>query len=217
MAVIILFFKLGVAQQLTLDNLKQNQTALKEYSETHFGRCIAVYFFSYVLMAALSLPGATVLTLAGGAFFGLLWGTLIVSFASTIGATGSFLFSRFLLRDSVQARFSDKLQKINEGVRNEGAFYLFTLRLVPAFPFFLVNLLMGLTPMKVGTYFIVSQIGMLPGTLAYINAGTELAQIESFKQVLSPSLLLSFVFLGLLPIVAKKIVNTLRSRKQTHA
>jgi uncharacterized membrane protein YdjX (TVP38/TMEM64 family) len=156
---------------------------------------------------ALSLPGAALLTLAGGAVFGLLWGVVIVSFASSIGATLAFLISRFLLRDWVQQRFGQRLQAIDEGVKREGAFYLFTLRLVPVFPFFLVNLLSGLTGMKARTFYWVSQLGMLAGTVVYVNAGTQLAKIDSLSGILSPGLLGSFALLGVFPLLARKIVD----------
>ncbi len=164
-------------------------------------------------MTGLSLPGAALMTLVAGAVFGLLWGTVIVSFASSLGATLAFLASRFLLRDAIQGRFGDKLRAINAGVEKEGAFYLFTLRLVPAFPFFVINLVMGLTPMKTRTFYWVSQVGMLAGTLVYVNAGTQLARLESVKGILSPGLLASFAALGLFPLVAKKIVDTVRARR----
>ena len=167
----------------------------------------------YVIVTALSFPGAALLTLAGGAVFGLLWGTVIVSFASTIGATLAFLMSRFLLRDWVAGRFGQRLAAIDEGVRREGGFYLFTLRLVPAFPFFLVNLLLGLTAMKTRTYFWVSQIGMLAGTVVYVNAGTQLAKLDSLSGILSPSLLGSFVLLGIFPLIARKLVEIVRMNK----
>src|SRR6185436_11830167 len=148
-----------------------------------------------------------------GAIFGLLWGVVIVSFASSIGATLAFLASRFLLRDWVQGKFGDKLKAINEGVEKEGAFYLFALRLVPAFPFFVINLVMGLTPMRTRTFYWVSQLGMLAGTLVYVNAGTQLARITSVKGILSPGLLLSFVLLGIFPLLAKAVVGWFRARK----
>jgi pyruvate/2-oxoglutarate dehydrogenase complex dihydrolipoamide dehydrogenase (E3) component/uncharacterized membrane protein YdjX (TVP38/TMEM64 family) len=166
-----------------------------------------------VAVTGLSLPGAALMTLVAGAVFGLLWGTVIVSFASSLGATLAFLASRFLLRDAIQGRFGDKLRAINAGVEKEGAFYLFTLRLVPAFPFFVINLVMGLTPMKTRTFYWVSQVGMLAGTLVYVNAGTQLARLESVKGILSPGLLASFAALGLFPLVAKKIVDTVRARR----
>ena len=164
-------------------------------------------------MTGLSLPGAAILTLAGGAIFGLVWGVVIVSFASSIGATLAFLVSRFLLRDWVQAKFGDRLKPINDGIAKEGAFYLFALRLVPAFPFFVVNLAMGLTPIRTATYYWVSQVGMFAGTVVYVYAGTQLAQLTSLKGILSPGLLGAFVLLGLFPFVAKRVVTGLKARK----
>ena len=161
----------------------------------------------------MSLPGATILTLLGGALFGLIKGGLLVSFASTIGATLAFLASRYLLKDSIQSKFGDKLKVINEGVKKEGGFYLFTMRLIPAFPFFLVNLVMGLTPIKTLTFFLVSQVGMLPGTLVYVNAGTQLAQLESLSGILSPKLIASFALLGVFPLVAKKAMGFFTNKK----
>jgi len=168
----------------------------------------AAFFGVYVLVTALSLPGAAIMTLVAGALFGLLWGVVIVSFASTIGATAAFLVSRFLLRDWVQGKFGDKLKTINEGVEREGAFYLFALRLVPAFPFFLINLVMGLTKMPARTYFWVSQLGMFAGTVVYVYAGTQLGQFK-----ISAGLIGAFVLLGIFPLVAKKTLDALKARK----
>jgi uncharacterized membrane protein YdjX (TVP38/TMEM64 family) len=167
----------------------------------------------YILSAALSLPGAAVLTIAAGAFFGLLTGVVIVSFASTIGATLACIVSRFLLRDWVQEKFGDRITKVNEGIEKEGAFYLFTLRLIPIFPFWLINLAMGVTKMRLITYFWVSQIGMLAGTIVYVNAGKELAKIDSLKGILSPGLIVSFVLLGIFPIAVKKMIAFYKSKK----
>ncbi|MDT0634385.1 FAD-dependent oxidoreductase [Spectribacter hydrogenooxidans] len=173
----------------------------------------AGFFAVYVLVAALSIPGAAVMTLATGAVFGLGWGLLIVSFASSVGATLAFLTARFLLRDGVQRRFGRRLAAINRGVEKDGAFYLFALRLVPAFPFFVINLAMGLTPIRMATFYFVSQIGMLPGTVVYVNAGTQLGQVESLGGILSPGLIGSFVLLGLFPLVARKGLEWFRSRQ----
>jgi pyruvate/2-oxoglutarate dehydrogenase complex dihydrolipoamide dehydrogenase (E3) component/uncharacterized membrane protein YdjX (TVP38/TMEM64 family) len=174
----------------------------------------AGFFAVYVAATALSLPGAaTLLTLAGGAAFGLLWGTVLVSFASSLGATLAFLASRFVLRDWVQARFGSYLRGINEGVAKEGAFYLFTLRLIPAVPFFAINLAMGLTPLRAWTFYWVSQLGMLAGTLVYVNAGTQLGALESPAGILSPGLIGAFLLLGLFPLVAKRLVGFLKARK----
>jgi len=160
------------------------------------------------------VPGAAILTLAGGAIFGLLWGTVLVSFASSLGATLAFLTSRFLLRDAIQRRFGDRLKTINEGVAKDGAFYLFTLRVVPLFPFFVVNLLMGLTPISLATFYLVSQAGMLPATIVYVLAGTQIAQITSLRGILSPGLVGAFVLLGLFPLIAKKTMAYLKGRRR---
>ncbi|OUS14185.1 pyridine nucleotide-disulfide oxidoreductase [Gammaproteobacteria bacterium 53_120_T64] len=207
------FFAFDLQHLLTLDGLKmgldQAQTRLASDPLLVAG----VFFIVYVIVTGLSLPGAAVMSLGGGALFGLLWGTLIVSFASSIGATLAFLASRFVLHDAVQNRFAERLSTINAGIEKNGAFYLFTLRLVPIFPFFLINLLMGLTPIRSATFYLVSQIGMFPATLVFINAGTQLAHIESLGDVLSPALLASFALLGIFPLVAKKIVALIQSRR----
>ena len=174
---------------------------------------IGVFFAIYVAVTALSLPGAAILTLAAGALFGLAQGLIIVSFASSVGATLAFLVSRFILRDTVRNKFKEKLKKIDEGVEKQGAFYLFTLRLVPVFPFFLINLLMGLTSLKTWTFYWVSQIGMLAGTAVYVNAGTQLAQIDSLSGIVSPGLIFSFVLLGIFPWIAKAIVAVVNRRR----
>ena len=210
-AFIAAFFYFDLGQYLTLDTLKAQQSAIENYRTTNPVLAVAVYALVYVAITGLSLPGAAILTLAGGAIFGLLWGTLIVSFASTIGATLAFLAARFLFRDGVKAKFGDRLQAIDEGVAREGGFYLFTLRLVPVFPFFMINLLMGLSKMKIGTFYIVSQIGMLAGTAVYVNAGTQLGKINSLADILSTALIGSFILLGLFPLLAKKIITTFRS------
>lgn len=207
------FFAFDLEQYLNLQTLKAQQTAIQEFHANSPLLSIAIYFSIYVLTTALSLPGATLLTLAGGAVFGLLWGTLIISFASTIGATLAFLMSRFLLRDWVEKRFGQRLAAIDAGVRREGAFYLFTLRLVPVFPFFLINLLLGLTGMKASTFYWVSQIGMLAGTVVYVNAGTQLGKLDSLAGILSPGLLGSFVLLGIFPLIARRMVEAVRRNK----
>ncbi|WP_126444893.1 FAD-dependent oxidoreductase [Sulfuricystis multivorans] len=212
-ALIALFFGLDLDRYFDLMWLKSQQASLAAWRDAHplFGA--AVFFALYVLVTALSLPGAVWMTLAGGAIFGLWWGALLVSFASSLGATLAFLAARFLLRDWVASRFGQRLAAIDAGIRREGAFYLFTLRLVPAFPFFLVNLLLGLTAMKTRTFYWVSQLGMLPGTVVYVNAGTQLAKIDSLSGLVSPGLLLSFALLGVFPLMAKKIVEVVRVNK----
>ncbi|WP_321415959.1 FAD-dependent oxidoreductase [uncultured Desulfobacter sp.] len=210
---VILFFSLDLHQQLTFEALKSQQAAMAKVYAQNTALTIFIYMAVYVVVTALSLPGAVVMSLAGGAVFGLWAGTIIVSFASTIGATLAFLTSRFLLRDYIQNRFSDRLKKINEGIETDGPFYLFTLRLVPVFPFFVINLVMGLTPIKTGIFYMVSQVGMLPGTLAYINAGTQLSRVESASGILSLPLLASFVVLGIFPWIAKAFTGFLKNRR----
>ncbi|MCB0365529.1 MAG: TVP38/TMEM64 family protein [Bdellovibrionales bacterium] len=207
------FFFFDLGQYLSFEYLKSQQAAFQNYYNQNPALTIAIYFVVYVLVTALSLPGATVMTLAGGMMFGVLVGTITVSFASTLGATLAFLVARFMLRDYVQAKFGEKIKAINQGVEREGAFYLFTLRLIPAFPFFVINLVMGLTPIRTLQYFVVSQIGMLPGTIVYVNAGTQLGKLDSLKGILSPSLLLSFALLGVFPLVVKKVMAQVQKRR----
>ena len=213
LAAIAAFFVFDLDAYLQLDYVKRQQAALTQLVEARPALSVAAYFAIYVLVTALSLPGAAVLTLVGGGLFGLAWGTLIVSFASTLGATLAFLISRYLFRDAVAHRFGKRMQAIDAGVARDGAFYLFTLRLVPVFPFFVINLVMGLTAIRAPTFALVSQIGMLPGTLVFVNAGTQLAQLASPSDVLSPGLIGSFVLLGLFPLLAKQIVGMLQSRR----
>jgi pyruvate/2-oxoglutarate dehydrogenase complex dihydrolipoamide dehydrogenase (E3) component/uncharacterized membrane protein YdjX (TVP38/TMEM64 family) len=207
------FFMLDLHQWLTLEGLKSGLDQFEQWRSQSPLLTAGGFFFLYVVVTALSLPGAAVMTLAAGALFGLWQGLLLVSFASSIGATLAFLVSRYLLRDSVQQRFGSRLAAINRGIERDGAFYLFTLRLVPAFPFFLINLLMGLTPIKAWTFYWVSQIGMLAGTFVYVNAGTQIAQLESLSGILSPDLLISFALLGLFPLLAKKIIGLIQRRR----
>ena len=207
------YFIFDLGRFFSLDYFKSQQAAIEAYRSENPGTAAGVFFAIYVAVTALSVPGAAVLTLIAGAVFGLWWGVLIVSFASSIGATLAFLVSRFLLRDWVQSRFGDRLKAINKGVEREGGFYLFTLRLVPAFPFFVINLVMGLTPIRATTFYWVSQIGMLAGTFVYVNAGTQLGQIESLGGILSPGLIGSFVLLGVFPLIAKRIVAVVKGRK----
>ena len=211
--VIVAFFAFDLGRYFSLAYLKSSQAQFAALYESQPALVIGVYLLVYVAATALSLPGATILTLAAGAVFGLLIGTVIVSFASSIGATLAFLAARFLLRDSVQSRFGARLAEIDKGVQKEGAFYLFTLRLVPLVPFFVINLLMGLTRMKVATFYWVSQLGMLAGTVVYVNAGTQLAKIDSLKGILSPALIGSFVLLGVFPLVAKWVLDAVKSRR----
>ncbi|WP_422126291.1 TVP38/TMEM64 family protein [Vibrio aestuarianus] len=199
----IILLAMNFGQYLTLENAKAQQVLLNEYIEQNFVIAAALYFSLYVLVTAFSIPGAAVVTLLGAALFGFWTSLLLVSFASTIGATLAFLSSRFLLREWVQDKFGSKLKAINQGVKSDGAFYLFSLRLIPVFPFFLINLLMGLTPLSTVRFYLVSQLGMLPGTAVYLNAGTQLSEIDSLSGIISPSVLLSFALLGLFPMIAK--------------
>ncbi len=207
------FFFFDIGRFFSLDYLKSEQAALNAIYEQQPFQVIAIFFFGYIAVTALSLPGAVILTLAAGAQFGLLTGAIIVSFASSIGATLAFLVSRYLLQDTIESRFGAKLKTFNRNIEKDGAFYLFTVRLVPVFPFFLVNLVMGLTPLKTGVFYIVSQVGMLAGTLVYVNAGTQLAKIDSLSGILSPGLIFSFALLGIFPLIAKKVIDMIKAKK----
>ena len=209
-AAIALFFNMGLDQYLTLGALKESQGKFAAMLAQSPVLVPFISFVLYVVVVALSLPGATIMGLAIGALFGLWYGTLLVSFASTIGATLAFLISRYLLRDYIQHRFGDKLEAINAGMEKDGALYLFMLRLMPIFPFFLINLLMGLTQIRTRTFYWVSQLGMLAGTLVYVNAGTQLARIESLSDIFSPQVLLSFTLLGVFPLIAKRAVQAIQ-------
>lgn len=205
---------LNLDQYLTLSYLKESLDKFKALYENHRLMVIAGYFILYVLTTSLSLPGASPLGIAGGALFGFWTATLVVSFASTIGATLACFVSRFLLRDWIQDKFGDKIAKVNEGIEKEGAFYLFTLRLIPLFPFWMINLVMGVKKMSLFKFYWVSQIGMLPGTMVFVNAGKELAKIESVKGIFSPSLIISFALIGIFPIAVKKLVAFYKKRKE---
>jgi len=207
------FFATGGHRFLTFENVKAQVAGVQSYYQAHRIETAAAYFLVYVLVTALSLPGALVMTLVGGAIFGLLWGTVIVSFASSIGATLAFLVSRLVLRDWVQQAFARYMQPINAGVEREGAFYLFTMRLIPQIPFFAINLVMGLTPIPPRTFYWVSQLGMLAGTVVYVNAGTQLAAIDSPSGILSPGLIGAFLLLGFFPLIAKKILDAIKARR----
>ncbi len=211
--VVALAFKFGLLEYLTLANLKAQQINLQVYYQAHPVITISAYMLIYIVTTALSLPGATILTLAGGGVFGLYLGTLIVSFASTIGASIAFLVARFGFRDLVQAKFGTKLKVLYAGVEREGALYLFSLRLVPIMPFFLINLLMGLTNIKLRTFYWVSQIGMLAGTIIYVNAGTQLAKIGSLENILTPKLILSLMLLAGFSWVTKFLLNLFKQGK----
>jgi len=210
---IAVFIYLDLASYLTLSYVKGSQEQFQEIYLRNELTVIAAYMLIYIIVTALSLPGAAVMTIAGGALFGLPLGIVAVSIASTVGATLACFFSRFILRDWVQERLGEKFKSINEGVEREGAYYLFTARLIPVFPFFIINLAMGLTKMPLLRFFWVSQLGMVPGTAVYVNAGRELGKIESLSGILSPSLILSFVILGLFPIIMKKLVTFIKKRE----
>ena len=212
-ALVAAFFVFDLGRFFSLDWFKAQKAAIDAFYRSHPWQAAAAFFVVYVAVTGLSLPGAALLSLAVGAIFGLLWGTVLVSFASSIGATLAFLAARFLFREAIRRRFGDKLRAIDAGVSKEGPFYLFTLRLVPLFPFVVINLAMALTSIRTATFYWVSQLGMLPGTIVYVNAGTQIAQIESVRGILSPELLLSFAALGVFPLIAKKAVDWLRARK----
>ena len=210
----VLFKVLGLGQYFTLSYIKASQGTFAAAYADHRLMVIATYMVIYILVTSLSLPGAAIMTLAGGALFGLFIGTIVVSFSSTIGATLACFVSRFVLRDWVQGRFGDKLKEVNEGMAREGNFYLFTLRLIPIFPFWLINLVMGLTKMPLRTFYWVSQVGMLAGTVVYVNAGKEIAKIDSLSGILSPGLIISFALLGFFPLVVKKMLHIYKIKKE---
>jgi len=203
----------GYQHLLTLDNVQQQQSSLDNYIANNGLLSSSLYFVIYVIATAISIPGALILTLLGGALFGFWWGLILVSFASTLGATLSFIFSRYLLRDWVQSKFSSNLKAINDGFKKDGDLYLLTLRLIPIFPFFVINLLMGLTKMPIKRYYLFSQLGMLPGTILYVNAGTQLSEIQSLQGILSPTVIGSLLLLGLFPLITKFIVTKIQQRK----
>ncbi|WP_323845010.1 TVP38/TMEM64 family protein [Microbulbifer magnicolonia] len=207
------FYLFDLHQWLTLEKLKAGRAQFQQWQAASPILVGLLFTIFYIVVTGLSLPGAAILSLAAGAIFGLLWGTVIVSFASSIGATLAFLVSRYLLQDWAQQRFGRRLGAIHAGIEREGAFYLFALRLVPVFPFFLINILMGLTRIKTWTFYWVSQLGMLAATLVYVNAGTQLGRVERLGDILSPQLLLSFVLLGLFPLLAKYFLNWLKRRR----
>ncbi len=207
------FFLFDLGQYLTLDYIKLQKEAFADFYASNKIMTLAIYMTLYIGVTALSLPGAAILTLAGGALFGVVTGVILISFASTIGATLAFLISRFVLRDTLENKYRDRIKKINDGIEKEGKFYLFALRLVPVFPFFLINILMGLTAMPVLAFFWVSQLGMLPGTIAFVYAGTQLSEIESIGDILSLGMITAFAVLGLLPIVTSKVLDALRAKR----
>jgi uncharacterized membrane protein YdjX (TVP38/TMEM64 family) len=212
---VALFYYFDLKQYLTLSYIKESQEYFQQLYTENKLLVISSYMAIYIAVTALSLPGAAIMTLAGGGLFGFTVGTIVISFASTIGATVACAVSRYLLRESIQGKFGDKLTAINKGIDEEGAFYLFTVRLIPVFPFFIINLLLGLTKMPIVTYFWVSQLGMLPGTMVFVNAGKELAKIDSLGGILSPGLIASFVILGLFPLTVKKIMGFYRKKRMS--
>jgi len=210
--IVVFFLAYDLDRYLTLSYIKESQAQLMRLYEQNPFMVIIAYMGLYVTVTALSLPGAVILTLVGGALLGLVTGTIVISIASTTGATLACFVSRFILRDWVEGKFGDKIASVNRGVEKEGPLYLFSVRLIPIFPFFVINLVMGLTRMPLRTFFWVSQLGMLPGTIVYVNAGKQLGQISSASGILSPSLILSFVILGVFPIAAKKIMKLVRRK-----
>ena len=204
------YFIFDLGQYLSLENFKASQADIVAAKDANPALYIAGFFLLYVAVTGLSIPGAAIMTLVAGALFGVVAGTIIVSFASTMGATLAFLSSRYVLRDWVQGKFGERLRAVDDGLEKDGTFYLFTLRLIPVFPFFVINLLMGLTRIKTGTFFWVSQIGMLPATIVFVNAGTQISRIDSTAGLLSPTLIASFVALALFPWAAKAIVAVVK-------
>ncbi|WP_099612332.1 TVP38/TMEM64 family protein [Vibrio fujianensis] len=213
---IVILLAVNLQQYLNLSSIKQLHTQLSLWIDEHFAIAALLYFVLYVLLTAFSVPGAAVFTLLGAALFGFWISLFLVSFASTLGATIAFLISRYLLKEWVYRRFSDKLITLNHGISQDGALYLFSLRLMPILPFFLINLLMGLTSITTWRYYWVSQLGMLPGTAVYINAGTQLSEIDQISGIISPSVLFSFVLLGLFPLLAKWLIKRLRYQRTKH-
>lgn len=201
----------------SLEYIQKKQAAFQEYYAENRALVLVSFFIGYVVVTALSLPGAAIMTLLAGALFGIWTGVLLVSFASSIGATCAFLVARFVLGESLQKKYGDKLAKINEGINQEGKFYLFTMRLIPAFPFFLINILMGLTMLPALSFYWVSQLGMLAGTVVFVFAGTQLAEIKSLGDILSPGLISAFIALGVFPLAAKKCIAFVRARKTASA
>jgi dihydrolipoamide dehydrogenase len=212
-ALVVAFFALDLGRFFTLEYLKSQQATIAAYYQARPLLTALIYFLVYVAVTALSLPGAAVMTLGAGVIFGLVAGTVLVSFASTIGATAAFLVSRFVLRESVQAKFADSLRTVNAGIERDGPFFLFAMRLVPAFPFFVINIVMGLTPIRTWSFAWVSQLGMLAGTIVYVNAGTQIARIDSLSDILSPALLGSFLLLAIFPFIARRALVWFKARK----
>jgi len=212
---IALYFGLGLSRYLTLANLQASRQGFQDLYREHPALVLSGYFALYVAVTGVSLPGATVLTLAAGALFGFVAGVILVSFASTIGATIACALARTLLRDFARRKFTSAWNKISDGLARDGAFYLFSLRLIPVFPFFVINFAMGLTDMPLGRFYLVSQLGMFPATLIYVNAGVELGKLTTLSGILSPTLLVSLILLGIFPLLAKKALEHYRARRKT--
>lgn len=213
LALIALFFAFNLGQYFRLEFFRSKQAAIEQFRRENPFAAGGIFFAAYIAITSVSVPGAAVMNLVGGAVFGVFWGTLLASFASSLGATAAFLSSRFLFRDALRRRFGERLSAIDAGLQREGAFYLFGLRLLPVFPYVLVNLLMGLTPIRTRVFYAVSQLGMLPATLVYANAGTQIATIGSLAEVLSPGLIGSLVLLGIFPLLARYAVGVARARR----
>jgi len=211
--IISIYLYFDISQYLSLEYVKSQKDYFKNIYLNNTLIFITIYFSIYVISTALSIPGATILTLFAGFIFGTLWGTIIASFASTLGATFSMLISRYFFRSYLESKFSEKIKVINEGIEKEGNFYLFAMRLVPIFPFFVINLLFGLTKAKISNFFFISQIGMLAGTILYVYAGNRLSQIDSLNDIISIDFLLLFTAIGILPIITKKILEIIRNKK----
>jgi len=209
---IVSFFAFDLKQYITLEYAKEQRNLLASYYKDNTFLTILIFMLIYIAVTSLSLPGAAIMTISAGAFFDPITGVIIVSFASTIGATIAFLIARFLLRDYIQDKYREKLKPINEGFEKEGAFYLFALRLVPAFPFFIINILMSLTPIRTITFFFASQVGMIPAIIIYVYAGAEIGKIESLSDIASSNLIIAFILLGIFPLLAKRLVEFMRRR-----
>ena len=213
LVVVFLYFGNDFHKNITLENIKLSKTVFISFYEKNPNLFLFIYFFTYVICASFSLPGATLLTLAGGAIFGIKIGTIVVSFASTFGATFAMLMSRYLIKDWVQKKFKKEMENINYHFSKEGIYYLFSLRLIPLIPFFIVNLVMGVTSLRIVTFYWVSQLGMLPATLLYINAGTQLNNINSISDIYSPIFVISFLLLGIFPLILKKILSNIKDER----
>lgn len=211
------YFLFDLGQYFTLEQLKSQRAVLESYRSENPILVAALYLLTYVIVTALSLPGAALMTLTGGAVFGVFWGTVLANIGATVGATCAFLIARFVIGTWVQEKFGKRITAINNGIEKDGAFYLFSLRLVPIFPFFVINVVMGLTKIRIWTFFWVSQIGMIAGAAVYANAGTQLAKLDSLSGIASPAILISFALLGLFPIIARKSLEVIKSSRSKSA